>query len=224
MTGRRNLPSAIVSATMQSGVADVATEIAETVLDARLDQSLLREIPIISTISAGLRAAASIRDAIFIRKLALFLSNLDRFTEEDRAAFASRLDRDQEERNRTGTQLLILLDSFSDEGKPALLATIFSAYVRGDIGREDYDLLAEAVASVNLNLLTSIGTDPRHFSPGEGLVLVNVGLLDVRFTIGELTRGRNEYDNIGQATPEFSRTPLGDKLAKILDRTPRHCR
>lgn len=118
-----SLIDSIANAEMKGLVGD-ATELA---LDAVLDDGLLRDIPVVGTVSRIYRTAVSIRDRLFLKKVLSFLSEFSGVEESERQRFAEQLETDEGSRARAGAALALLLDRLDDLDKPRIIGRLYRA-------------------------------------------------------------------------------------------------
>jgi hypothetical protein len=125
---------------LQDGLASLA----EAGIDQLLQDGFLRDVPILGSVVGVIRTAGTIRDLLLAKKLGRFLSVLQSVPQAERQAFHDSL-ADRAERNRVGEALLLLLDRLDDMDKPELIGRLFRAFIRSEIDRETFQLMATAV-------------------------------------------------------------------------------
>lgn len=113
-------------------LADLLGHISETAIDNAIDAGLLRDIPIIGTVFGILKSGRDIRNALFERKVIIFLQELSQLSTEQRKAFIGQFDSD-EKQHEFGQTILMFLDRSEDSIKPRLIAKIISAHIRDEI-------------------------------------------------------------------------------------------
>jgi len=142
----------IISSTdVQEGVADLA----EAGLDQLLQDGFLSDVPVLGTLIRVIRTAGSVRDLLLAKKLGRFLVALQRVPLEERQAFLNSLVT-RAERRRVGEALLLLLDRLDDMDKPELVARIFRAFMRGQLDRTTFQLMASAIDRLHLPNLAAL--------------------------------------------------------------------
>jgi hypothetical protein len=215
-----SLGSALVESSVMDHAVDAAKVVAELALDASFDEGLLREIPVFSWLVAACRIVTSVRDRLFMKKVALFLANMEMVPEETKQKFLRELDSKRGGRKDLGEKLILLLDRMNDFEKARLLGMLFRAYIRGEWTRDEFDYVSDAVDMLNPSLLVSFAAMPPHqLDKGDGLALVTVGLADVDFAIEGINDGfRQEHEPVGHATPEFKKSALGEKFSALLQK------
>lgn len=163
-------------------LANVLEKVSETALDSALEAGVLRDIPIIGTITGMMKAGRDIRDAIYLQKIATFLKEISNTSAESRHKFVEQLERDGKQ-HEFGQAILTLLDRSEDMKKPQLIAKLLSAHIQGHI---DYSKAMRLCAIVSrcytqdLSLL-------QNFE--EGTQGENAPIAESLFSIGLLSHG-----------------------------------
>lgn len=197
-------------------IQDAAVNLGEAGLDQLVDAGFLRDVPVLGSAVGFIRAAGSIRDLLLAKKLGRFLSQLHQVPLVDREEFVASLV-SRHERHRIGEALILLLDRLDDMAKPELLGLCFSAYVRGQIDRSQFDRLAAAIDRlliVHLSALAAfytadrqelkdhpVGSDVLQALANCGLVRVEAqtnggGLIGPEFVDAEITYTRNDLGSV----------------------------
>jgi len=113
-----------------------AANIAEVGLDAVLNEGVLREIPILGTIVGVSRAGGAIRDRIYLKKVARFLTALSTAGELERESFMKNLG-DQDSRIRFSESVLMLIERADDIRKADLIGYLWASCARDEIKYSD---------------------------------------------------------------------------------------
>jgi len=82
---------------------------------------------------------------LFADKLVEFLQALDQMTPEAREKFTEKMAESQEETQKVGETLLLVLEKITALDKAQILAYVFIAYTQGRIGSADFRRLADAI-------------------------------------------------------------------------------
>ncbi len=190
-------------------------EYAEIALDAAIDPSLLKDIPVAGTLVSVGNIAFTIKDRIFLKKVGRFLNSIQDIPQAQVDAFLADLEQ-QGIKEKVGEKLLLLLDKQEELDKAMWLGILFSAYVRGEISRDDFDLLSHAVTAAFLGDLEHISIFLDKVSLGDdalGAALFSYGLADlaVRVTSSEKEEGEFPSKN------NYTLNTYGKLLAKITE-------
>ena len=124
--------TSLIRSIATESLTDLLGNISETALDATLESGVLRDIPIIGFITGAFKATRDIRDALFLKKIALFLKELSSVTQEQRAAFVQEV-QTQNDQHRFGEALLLLLERAEDMKKPQIVGRLMAASIQGKL-------------------------------------------------------------------------------------------
>jgi hypothetical protein len=132
-------------------LADIAATLGEVAIDDLLDDGLAKNIPIIKTARSALKAYASYRDYLLVKKLLTFLVSLESVPQDQRVSQLDQLACNEKERTRLGENLMLLLDRLDDITKPEMLANAWSAYLQKRINRDQLFDLHHAIDRVRMS-------------------------------------------------------------------------
>ncbi len=141
-------------------LTDMSSEGIEKILDAALEEGVVRDIPVVGWAVKLYRAANDIRGNLFVKKILRFLRPISELDHGERLQFSIRMDEDVDLRQRVEENLLLLLDRLDDMGKPELIGRLFSAYLRQELAYEDFQRLAGSIDRAympDLSLLGDLG-------------------------------------------------------------------
>lgn len=166
----------------------------EFTLDVLLQDGVLRDIPIVSTVVGFTRIGLGVRDYLFLKKTARFLRNLADIPVQERKAFIKKLESEKGFRERVQENLLLMLHRLDNMQKPDMLGKIFRAYLMGQIDFDVYQKLCTAVDRIKIQSIPHLiefyrGYDASNFDDlfkrniDEDAFqdLVACGLVDMRF-------------------------------------------
>jgi hypothetical protein len=129
----KDLGLSMIKTLSSSEIPHITQDMVEVGLDAILQNGILRDIPVISTITGIAKTVISVRDKLLIRKIASFLFELQNVTDKERGKFINDMNSEPNYQRKVGENLLMLLERLDDLDKPILIAKIFRAYLRSDI-------------------------------------------------------------------------------------------
>ena len=132
---KETLDTSLTRSIATQSLADVLGAVSETTLDAALDSGLMREIPVIGMITGGLKAARDVKSALFLRKVAIFLKTIAEISDDERKEFIEEIE-GHDKQHRFGESILLLLERAEDMKKPAFIARIIGAYIKGAISEK----------------------------------------------------------------------------------------
>ncbi len=196
-----------------SEVRDIFCDLAEVALDSRLDDGVVKDIPVIGILANLGGAVLSVRDRIFLRKVARFLEASRELPPKTVDAFLASLESEKVQ-EAVGEKLLLLIERQDDLDKAGILGEVFAHFVAGGIDREHFDMLAHAVTQAylgDLYRLWTYETRPGDLDDALGQSLLAVGLVLLEVRIGDA-----DYAGNMPALNRYKLSPLGKKLGKIL--------
>ena len=135
----------VAESALRKETSDLLQQYGEIAIDSFLDEGILRDIPVINTITSVFRSGVAIRDAIFIKKIVHFLKEPSKAPDSKKQKFLDKLRNEPDFRNRFTTHLLVVLDGVNDLRKPPILAKLFEAYVWERLDFSDFCRLCRAV-------------------------------------------------------------------------------
>ena len=135
-------------------VTDLSAQLGDIALDHAIESGAFDGVPIFGTIRGLWKAGIATRDALYFRKVCLFLKKLQEAPREQRQAFLAELDQ-RGERDRFASSLLMMLDRLFDLEAPDILARIMSAHIRGDI--PDYSTAVRLMSIVTRSHVPDLG-------------------------------------------------------------------
>ena len=203
-------PSALVPADPPPELIDVGAGLGEVGLDVILDDGALRDVPVLGSAVGLARATRTIRDRLFLRKVARFFRVMNEADEWERARFAESLGEDPKERARAGENLLLLLERLDDTRKPGMIGRIYLAFLRGRVDLRTLRLLTDAIDRLQLTYVDdfrsfyTLGETPSD----DALALQHLGICGLL----TVNLGRGTYGGGGGS---YSRSALGQTLQEL---------
>ncbi|MCB8817095.1 hypothetical protein [Desulfosporosinus shakirovi] len=154
-----------------------AKELAEVVIDNLLEDGVLKEIPIIGTLSSIFKAGNSIRDIYFVRKILLFLCSLEDTSLDERQELLSK----HTNTSQLGEKLIFILDRLDDIEKPKLIANLFKRYMNNEVNYVSFQRLAFIIEKCFIEDLKFLknNSDKEVITGLESLGLANGGLVSL---------------------------------------------
>ena len=145
-----------------SELTEIATDTSEIVLDGLLDDGVLKDIPVFGWAVKVFKAQRSIRDRLFLKKVALFARGTERVSEEKREEFKKKIEEDHEHRKKVGESLILFLERHERLEKSLMLGKLFAAYLNKDISYRDFSRLAAALDRAVLEDLEALHNNASH--------------------------------------------------------------
>jgi hypothetical protein len=143
-----SLGAAVQAAVASQDAKDLATEYAEVGLDTFLDAGIARDIPLVGTLVGLAKIGMTVHDRLFAKKILDLLTGLADLAVEERQALIARLEGDPKYGRKVGEHLVDLIDRIESHRKPAMVARVFKAYLRGEVDADMLHRLCGAVERV----------------------------------------------------------------------------
>lgn len=156
---------ALVKSVWKSGASSIASDIAEVALDQRLHEGVLKEIPIFGWLLSTTNIIHSLRERIFLKKLAKFLFGVGELPGDSLEHFKKDCSANHESVATQGERLLTLIDSHNDADKSWFLGVLFAALVNDTINRNTFVFLSEAIQYIHPKVLTNYCYAPNPPDP-----------------------------------------------------------
>ena len=151
---------AIIEGAWTKEAKDLAANLGEFEIDAFLDDGLLKEIPVIKSLIAFWKAGMSIKDRLFLRKVASFIIGCPGFTEAQVEQFVIDHWHDKKRAAQLGAVIVVILDKLDDLEKPVMLAKVFAAFVRKHISYDAFRRLAAGIDNSSIGDLKALAGEP----------------------------------------------------------------
>jgi hypothetical protein len=132
-SGTGNVGTSLLESMCSSGAADIAVDAAELALDSMLDEGVLEKVPVFGWLVKGYGVVTTIRDRLFLKKVAKFLLGTKDITEGEKSQFREKLSSEPSFCRKDGENLVLLLDRQDDFDKAFILGKVFAGYIRGTI-------------------------------------------------------------------------------------------
>lgn len=207
---KHNLSTSLVNSILSSHSKQVLMDVTESLLDTVLNEGLLKEIPVISSLYNLGNSAVAFSDRLLSKKILAFLYELENQSAKDIRGLKTKLDENDKFRLKLGDKLLYILDKCDDDEKAAYIAKLFSAYLGNMIDFTDFLRLSK---SIDLLTATEIEwfLDSKEWNYVDDGKLISGGLL-----YHELVNGPIEFDSLDGAYIHVGLAPLGKRLRDIL--------
>lgn len=131
----------------ESNLKELVEDYSEIVIDNFLPDSLLKEIPIVSTICSFYKFGNAVSEGIFKKKLLRFLFQLSRVSAKNRTKEIDKINKSKKYENTVGETLIELLDKIDSEKKPKILGKLFKSFLSQEI---DYITFLKLAHILNL--------------------------------------------------------------------------
>lgn len=194
----------IIEVIKEKELQKVSAGIVESVIDADLQNGLLKQIPFMSTIVGTLNAVTSIQDRLFLKKLLRFLHELSSVPLDKRIEQIIKIEDDKKYETKVGEKLLFIINKCDDIDKASLIGKLFKVYLEDRITYDEFIACVSCIERTPLpELLNFIRGDWDEISTDAGgSELVAYGLMEIRITKPRVKIARNSpYDNQDKYAP-----------------------
>lgn len=139
--------SVALADSISNEVINCTGDIVEVGLDAIIDDGILKDVPILSTVISLYKIGDSIRERCNLKKIAVFVNELNKgaVSDEKKKEYREKFITNEKFRNQQIEYLLVLIDRYIGYDKPRLLAKLYLAYLDGIIIWEELTMYAEVV-------------------------------------------------------------------------------
>ncbi len=165
---KTNIGEALIESVSANAVVDTISDVAELALDAALDDAILKDIPVFGWIVRGARVVLDVRERILLKKIAIFLNELNQIDEKQRTAFVNRVLANDTEKRKFGEKLILFLDRQESFEKSYFLGTIFAAYLQAKIERSEFDSISAGIDTASTMDLNDLLSGYRKYFGNEG--------------------------------------------------------
>lgn len=134
-------------------------EYGEILLDTKLHDGIIKDIPILGSILNIIKIGDSISDIYFIKKLQKFIIPISELTSleyNEYNEYYNELNNDECLQEKINDNLILLINSSNDIDKPEILGIIFKAYIKQSISYDSfmqYSSFINMTNSVQIKLL-----------------------------------------------------------------------
>lgn len=126
---------------------DTVADLTEVGLDAVMDEGLLKEIPLLSTVAGIYKIGHTIKERHTIKQLALFVTELNKgcVDKNKKNRILEKLTGNQQQSKQEIEYILVVLDSYLEYEKPQILAKLYIAYLEKTITWTEFAKYAAAL-------------------------------------------------------------------------------
>ncbi len=203
MSETKDISNSLELTLKDSDLQGITVGLAETLTDALLEDGILKDIPVISTIVGLGKAGFKIRDRLFLKKIISFISELKEIPINKRNEIITKIDNSKQCRIKIGEKLLYIIDKCDDYEKSQLMGRLFKAFLEEKI---DYDCFLRCSVVVDKAM------------PEDLMWFVNHDweLLNIEKSADYLNWGVFEIKPLGPMRLETKITFIGKKLREVL--------
>lgn len=212
-----HLESAIGNHSLQ----DSTSALIEVALDSAMEDGVLREIPILGSLIGFGRAAISIRDRMFIKKLGHFLKEIESVPSEQRRSLIEEINASEEATVKVGEKILYIIDRCQDHQSSRAVGVIFKAFLEKEINYNEFVSMSSAVDRLLYSDLLRFVAEEQEWIPAwEASAYFGTCLIEFN-EMGTSVEDQWDHDSdrpyiVTNNDLTVSASELGRKLRKIL--------
>ena len=133
-----NIENSLTETIRNSDLQNVASDISEIVIDSILEDGVLKELPIISTIVGLSKAARNVKDTLFLKKIIHFLTKISHVNTAQRQKMIDLINKNGEQKISVGEKLIYLLDKCDDHIDAKYIGQFFCGFLENKITYEEF--------------------------------------------------------------------------------------
>lgn len=155
---------------------EIYKNIAEATIDSIMDEGFLQKLPVIGIGIAVVKLGKNINEALALKKLAAFLSNLEEVTNDERRVFYEKVDKDENARKEFFERILVQLEKLDEVEKAVIYSNIFKLYLLEIITKHEFLRYSKIIENAYLGDLLALN---ERYCQVKGLGQPSDDLLDL---------------------------------------------
>lgn len=164
-------------------LGNLAIDLTELGIDSLLNEGIIRDIPVISSLVNLAKFGANIHDKLFIKKILSFLVGLKDISSDDRKKIINEIDNSKKYRIKVGEKLFYIIDSCQDHENSEKISLIFKAFLENKINYKEFlecSNILEKITDENFKWFIKNGQRYR-IGIEEASSLVSSGLFEINY-------------------------------------------
>ncbi len=214
------LPKLLEKSLKKDDLSHLTANLGEVGIDAILDNGVLKDIPILSSIVGSINAIGSIRDALFTKKLISFLSELTDIPMEQRQSMIESIDNSDDYKIKVGEKLIYIIEKAEDHYTSKIIAMFFAEFLAGEITYDEFLKISRIIDSMFIGDFLNFASESAK--PSDLIsenTFINTGLVDVYFEPvivedNDDYKSSEKYTTSGGASLHI--TPIGELVRQLL--------
>lgn len=217
-----NANNKIIDATAQSIIdygLDSMVDISEIALDTLLEESILKEIPIVKTVVNLSKIGFAIREKHMLKKTLMFINKLNSngVASIEYVKYKSKLKNKDKILYKELENILIIIDRIIEENKSIILANLFYNYILKNITWEEFQELSVIVDNIFINDLPELVNiyEKRDLTMNDIINQISFNRLKTQNLVMDFkstVRGENGNISFFYSEKDYVITSLGIKL------------
>jgi len=169
------MTSKITPSPQESNALEKGLDLYTTVLDSVLSSNALETVPGLGMLLGAGKAYLAIKDALFIKKLENFLTNVGSIPHKEKDKFIRKLDEEPAYKQLVIENILLLIDRLDDMEKTTLAGELLKAHMKSLINYDTYRRYSSIIDRAHI-------ADLKAFLKSTGSIIIT----DLEFTETEL--------------------------------------
>ena len=222
MTELKRISDSFKETLNDSNLQNVTIGFAETFSDSFLENGILKDIPIINTIVGLTKTTIRVADALFLKKILYFLSEINHIQPSERKMMIDKIDSSEKFQIKVGEKLLYIIDKSDDHETAKYIAKLFAAFIEKVIDYQDFLKASKIVENIIIeDLREFLHIDEKNVNQGDLEIFSNTGLLsfyieEVTIEDGDDWKSGIKY-KVNGGTPKVYISYIGDIIRKVLN-------
>tara|TARA_R110002051_G_scaffold277469_1_gene338790 strand:- start:65 stop:760 length:696 start_codon:yes stop_codon:yes gene_type:complete len=146
-----NISNSFEETLKDSDLQSVGGNLSELLIDSVMEDGVLKDIPVISTIIGLSNVGIKISDRILLNKIISFLFELKNIPNSKREEMVNKIDNSKKYKIKVGEKILLIIERCNDYENSQYVAKLFSAYIMGKINYADFLRGANIIQSLEIN-------------------------------------------------------------------------
>lgn len=138
MNDIKNISISLEQTLKNSDLEKVSISLSEVVLDNIIEDGIIKDIPIISTIVGLGKSAVGIKETLFLKKIITFIYELKNISASKRREMIEKIDKSNNYKTKVGEKLLYIIDRCDDHEKSQITALFFRAFINEIINYQEF--------------------------------------------------------------------------------------
>ncbi|MDN3656822.1 hypothetical protein QWZ08_14340 [Ferruginibacter paludis] len=219
MNNLNHIENQIDNSIISSELTNLTSGITEVGIDGLLENGILKDLPIVSSIISATKIGIAIKERIFLKKVLSFLYQVKDIPINERQKFIEKITGDDKYKTKVGESLLLILDKLNDYTKAELIGKLFAASIKGEIDYNTFLKLSNIIDRCYVpdlhNLVLIYKGSQSQVDDVETDILYNLGVLINKGVNGQTFMYRDD-EKIPNKRNQLEINKYGKLIVKIL--------
>ncbi|OCH62177.1 hypothetical protein A6D98_06325 [Aliivibrio fischeri] len=192
--------------------------VGEVGLDSIMESGAWRDIPILSSLLSGIKTIGNVRDALFIKKLLSFLTELSDIPIEKRQKMIDSIESSEDYQLNVGEKLIYIIERSEDHFSSKIIAVFFAAFINEQITYTQFLRISRIIDNMYLGDFLSFANESSDCNLDSSLS--NTGLIDLYFD-SVIVEDNDDYERSDKYVTSggdayFEVSEIGAVIRKVL--------